>query len=90
MMRVKQGFVLRKVAKRYVAIPVGATIKEYSGLVQLNETGRFLWELLKQETDEAQLAEALAGEYQGLSLEQAADDVREFLAVIRERGLLEE
>lgn len=89
-MRVKQGFVLRKVAKRYVAIPVGSTIKEYSGLVQLNETGFFLWNHLKQETSEMELAEALTAEYQGLSMEQALQDVRAFLAVIGERGLLEE
>lgn len=89
-MKVKKGFVLRKVAKRYVAIPVGDMVQEYGGLVQLNETGYFLWKQLEQETSEKELAEMLVKEYVGLSLEQANRDVQEFLAVIRERGMLEE
>ena len=57
-MKMKDGFVLRKIADQYMAVPVGTRAKELHGLIGLNETGAFIWELLNKETTEEADTEA--------------------------------
>jgi hypothetical protein len=54
----------------------------------LNPTGALVWSLL-EERDEPGLAEAVADRFE-VSVETARCDVREFLALLRERGLVVE
>lgn len=89
-MKIKAGFILRKVAEQHILIPVGTMIKDYSGLIQLNDTGCFLWSKLKEDTGEQDLIKALTEEYPDLTPEDAGADIREFLETLRERGLLED
>ena len=58
-MKIKEGFVVRKIANQYMAVPVGARAKELHGMIGLNETAAFLWELLKEERTEEELVEEL-------------------------------
>lgn len=57
--------------------------------LKLNGSGRMLWELLTDPSDEESLAAALVGGY-GIDKERAAADVGAFLADLRQRGLLVE
>ena len=43
-MKIKNGFVVRKVGGESVVVPVGEMSKEFHGMINLNETGAFLWE----------------------------------------------
>ena len=54
----------------------------------LNPTGALVWSLL-EERDERGLAEAVAERF-AIDLESARADVRAFLDLLRERGLVEE
>jgi len=54
----------------------------------LNPTGALVWSLL-EEHDEGGLAEAVAQRFE-IDEKTARDDVRSFLAVLRERGLVVE
>ena len=47
-MRVKEGFVIREIAGSIVVVPTGDLLKEYRGMLTLNEAGKFIWELLEQ------------------------------------------
>lgn len=52
--KIKDGFVLRKITDQYMAVPVGTRAKELHGMIGLNETGAFIWERLsKHQTPEA-------------------------------------
>ena len=42
-MKLKEGFVLRKVADTYVVVAVGAEAKKHNVMITLNETGEFIW-----------------------------------------------
>ena len=44
-MKIKQGFVVRKVGDSHVVVPVGELSKTFHGMINLNETGAFLWNL---------------------------------------------
>jgi hypothetical protein len=57
-----------------------------SRVLGLNPTGALVWSLL-EERDEQGLAEAVAERFD-VGMETARDDVRGFLALLQERGLV--
>lgn len=61
-MKLKDGFLLRKVAGEYVVIPTGSEL-DLNMMITLNGTGAFLWEKLQAETTEDALVAALLAEY---------------------------
>ena len=87
-MKIKSGFVVRKIANQYMAVPVGARAKELHGMIGLNETAAFLWELLKEERTEEELAVLLYDEYE-VSEEKALETVQRFCKLLQEEGVLE-
>ena len=87
-MKMKDGFVVRKIANQYMAVPVGARSKELHGMIGLNETAAFLWELLKEERTEEELADLLYKEYE-VSEEKALETVQRFCKSLQEEGVLE-
>ena len=86
-MRLKDGFLLRKVAGEYVVVPTGDSMVDFKAMISLNETGAFLWEQLTSDKTEQQLVETLLGEYD-VDSKVAALDVAEFVELLREKNLL--
>ena len=85
-MKLKDGFVLRTVAGETVVLPSGDATN-FDMMITLNETGRFLWERLETETDEAALTKALLAEYD-VTEERAAASVAAFVARLKELEFL--
>ena len=77
-MKRNPGFLMRQVAGRYVLAPVGDTVKTFSGMITMNATGKFLWELLEQDQTVDSLAQALVDNYE-VELEKAKADVTNYL-----------
>jgi len=88
-MKIKEGFLLRRVAGEHVVIPVGPACAIFNGIIKLNESSLPLWELLKSGAEEQTLVDALCAEYD-ISAGQAAEDVSAFLASLRKAGCIEE
>lgn len=86
-MKINEGFALRKVADSFVVIPVGDNLVDFSAMITLNETGAFLWENIKDDATEDTLAKALTEEYD-VSLEQAKEDVCEFVKILKDKKVL--
>lgn len=86
-MRIVSGFILREVVGEIVAIPSGDSAHLLSGLLALNDTGRFLFGLLQQERTEEELVQALLDEYD-IDESTARQDVSEYLAMLRSHELL--
>lgn len=87
-MKIKEGFVVRKIANQYMAVPVGSRAKELHGMIGLNETAAFLWELLKENRTEGELAALLYEEYE-ITEEKALETVSRFCKLLQEEGVLE-
>ena len=87
-MKIKSGFVVRKVGGKSVAVAVGELSKEFRGMITLNDTARLLWDRLQQDTDEMELAQTLIEEYD-VSPAKAAADVEEMIGQLRAAGILE-
>lgn len=88
-MKIKDGFLLREVGGRTVVVPVGAQTVDFRCIMTLNESGALLWRGLQQDTDAAALTAALLAEYE-VTADKAAADVDGFIALLREKGLLDE
>ena len=61
-MKLKDGFILRDVAGQTVVLPSGEEM-DLNMMITLNDTGKFLWELLEAEKSAAELVSALLSEY---------------------------
>ena len=89
-MKIKSGFVLEKVGTGYLAVAVGERAGDFSGLVRMNGTGAFLWELLsKEDMTREELLERVMSEYEGVTGEQALADITSFEIKLRENGIIE-
>ena len=87
-MKIKEGYVLRQVADLWVVLPLAEETVNFNGMITLNETGAFLWNLLEQETDEAALVAALLGEYD-VDEATAQQSVQRFVGKLRDNGFLD-
>ena len=87
-MKIKDGFLLRKVADRYIAVAVGEESVSFNAMITTNETGAFLWEKLKNDISEEELLKALLEEYD-VDEETAKADIAEFLEKLRSGKLLD-
>ena len=88
-MKVKKGFIVRQIAGQNVAVPVGATSKDFHGMIKLNETGLLIWKCLENDITEDAIALAILEKYD-VSEELAKEDVHAFVEVLRNAGILEE
>lgn len=89
MLKVKDGFVLRKIGPQTVAVPVGKRTGEIHGVVALTESGALLWEKLTEGAEKADLVSLLLEEYE-IDKETASLDVDEFIKGLYAQGVMEE
>ena len=87
-MKIKKELIKRSIAGDTVLVPVGRTVYDANGLFILNEVGAFLWDQLKEVSNEETLVERLLEEYE-VGRQQAAADVAEFLTKLRDMDILE-
>ena len=87
-MRIKEGFLLRETAGKYIVLPLGGEL-DLGSLITLNETGAFLWRLLEEGKSRKELLEALLEEYD-VTPERAEKDLDALLAKMEAAGLLED
>ncbi len=87
-MKIKKDFILRKVADSYVVVPVGKLTLDFNGIINLNETGAFLFELLQEGAEKEDLLRKLLEEYD-VTPEKAAADIDVFLKKAEEADVLE-
>ncbi|MEE1173566.1 MAG: PqqD family protein [Ruminococcus sp.] len=87
-MRIKKDFVLRKVADVYVVVPVNSLTLDFNGIINLNETGAFLFKLLQSGADKQELVNKLLEEYE-VEPEKASADIDVFLEKVKDADILE-
>jgi len=87
-MKIKEGMVLRAVAGHYVAVPTGKAIKDFSGLVRLNETGHDVWEGISEGLTVHEIAEKLVKEYADVTLEVAEQTTQALVDQLTAEGLV--
>lgn len=86
-MKIKENYMLRKVADCYVVVPIGAAVAEFNGMINLNEVGAFLWRQLETETTFEAVLGAMLEEYE-VDEALAKADLEKFLSELKEANLI--
>ena len=76
---------MREVGGANVVVPVGEMSKAFHGMINLNETGAFLWKFFSQEHTLDEGVAALLGEYD-VDEVIARIEVEKFLETIERHG----
>ena len=82
MLKVKKGFILRKLGTEYMAVAIGEASRNFNGMIRLNGTGAFYWKELEKGTTKEDLVSQTLEKYEGVTEETALHDVKEFLDTI--------
>ena len=87
-MKIKEGFIVREVGGKTIAVATGQASKEFDFMITLNATGKFLFEQLMSEKTKEQLIDLLLDNFD-VNVETATNDVENFIAKIKEANLFE-
>lgn len=89
-MKIKSGFMLRSIAGCKVVVSVGKRTLDFNGIINLNDTGAFLWERLEKGAEEDELVKAILENYTDVDEETARSSVRDFVSTLRAADCLDD
>jgi hypothetical protein len=85
--KIKDGFMLRKIAGQSVVVPLGKRVVEFNGIMTLSDSGAQLWEIMQKDTTLEELVNFMTGEY-SVDAATAREDIEEFVENIKGKNLL--
>ena len=88
-MKIKSGFIKRDVAGKTMVVATGELSKKFKGMITLNETGKFIWELLEKETTKEEIIEKMLEVFEGVDRATVERDVTVFINKLMEDNILE-
>lgn len=86
-MKLKYKFVTNEVAGKTVAVAVGEDLESFGGFIKLNETGAFIFNLLREEISKEEIVKAICREYD-VTEEKAIKATEEFLEYLSSFGVI--
>ncbi len=87
-MKIKEDFILRKVADSYVVVPVNNMSLDFNGIINLNETGAFLFRIMQNGASREELLSKLLDEYE-VTPQKAEKDIDLFIEKVKDADILE-
>lgn len=87
-MKISKGYLLRSVAGKNLVVSVGSDVA-FNGMLTLNDTGVFFWNLLQEDTTKEKLLSRVLEEYD-VSPEEASQDINEFIKKLSDAKILED
>lgn len=63
-MKIKHGFVLRKISGEHIVMPTGQNIRAFDGAIVLNDTAAFVWEKLCEGCSWEELLQVVLSEFE--------------------------
>ena len=88
-MKIKNGYVAKEIAGQYVVVALGQASKIFNGIIKLNESGKFIWDMLVKGAEKDDIVKALLEEYEGVDEATVAADVDRFIGELRGANILE-
>lgn len=85
-MKLKYQFVINEVADKMVAVAVDSD--EFNGMVKLNKTGAFIFEILKNDVTEDEIVAEMIKKYDATE-EQLKETVHNFIESMKEKNIIE-
>jgi len=88
-MKIRKGYFLRPVLDMFIVMDRDARGALSRQIMSTNETGAFLWNLLEQGAEKAELVEKMTQEFE-VEAAAAEKDVEAFLRQLKDKALIEE
>ena len=88
-MKIKSGFILRSIAGCKVVVSVGERVLDFNGIINLNDTGAFLWKRLEAGATEDELVAAILENYTEVDEPTARESVRSFTKTLLDAGVID-
>lgn len=88
-MKLKYNFVTNKVADKTVAVAVGEDAEKFGGFIKMNDTGAYIFNMLKNDVTEGEIAAAMEKEYEGVDSAELLKTVKEFIGKLKESDVIE-
>ncbi len=88
-MKLKYIFVTNKVADKIVAVAVGEDAEKFGGFIKMNDTGAYIFNMLKNDVTEEEIVASMQEEYEGVTLENLRNTVKEFISRLKESDVIE-
>ncbi len=87
-MKIKDGFMLRKIVDVWVVVPLGERVVDFNGMVKVSDSGALVWKKLAGPgaSRDALLTDLLA--VYDVEVETVNRDLDEFLDALRQADLL--
>jgi len=86
-MRLKCDFEVMDLNEEKIAVPVGDNATLFHGVIKLNDTAALILKLLKEDTSEEAIVEALLAEYDATK-ETVEKDVKQCITNFSDMGLI--
>lgn len=86
-MKIKNGFVKKDVAGMHIVVSADSS-SDFDGIITLNDTGAFMFDLLISGISEDGLTDRLVEEYE-VERDTASADTAAFIKKLNDAGLLE-
>ena len=88
-MKIKKGFVLRRVMGNYVVVAVGEASRSFRGMIKLNGTAAEVWKGIEKGLSVSEICDAICAEYD-VEREVALSDVEKVICELTENGFIAE
>lgn len=88
-MKRNENFIIKEMAGNWILVPFGKYALDFNGVINLNETAKFLWENSAEEIDAEKLKTALIKEY-SVDEETAEKAVNLFIEQLKEAGCIDD
>lgn len=88
-MKLKYNFVTNEVADKIVAVAVGDDLQKFNGFIKMNDTGAYIFNMLKNDVTEEEIAAAMKKDYSDATEEEIKETVSEFVGKLKDADVLE-
>ncbi len=85
-MKIKEGYRLRKVGNNSIVVALGGI--NFTGLITVNKTGTYIWEMLEKGAQTEEIVSALAAEC-NVAADEIRGEVLEFIEELKGADLVE-
>ncbi len=86
-MKIKSGFIKRKIQDKYLVVATGDASKSYNNFIELNATASFIWDYIASGYSLEQIAQKMVEEYQ-IDLQKAMIDAQKVIDILLKEGVI--
>ncbi len=88
-MKIKKGFIKRKIIEEYVVVPTGKQNADRRVIIRLNETGSDIWDCILKGKTPLEIADFLADKYE-VAQDKAIISVNGFIEKLKKENLVDD